>query len=74
MNTRTLPAGYTPPKPVDRRCLQTCRGLTIGGARPPEAPEVTADCGRIQAVLLERHPPAPRPLLQRIAIAAWRWC
>lgn len=74
MNTRALPAGYTPPTPLNGRCLQTCRGLTIGGAVAPRMPEFSADAELIQEALLERRTATPRPLLQRIAGAAWRWC
>lgn len=74
MNRRTLPAGYTAPRPLHGRCLQTCRGINIGGALAPRMPELSADAERIQEALLERRTATPRPLLQRIVGAAWRWC
>ncbi|MEZ2293071.1 hypothetical protein [Variovorax sp. RCC_210] len=74
MNTRALPTGYTPPVPVRGRTLRTCRGLLIGSALPPRMPTFSADAELVQEALLDRRTAAPRPLLQRIAGAAWRWC
>jgi hypothetical protein len=71
---RTLPKAYTPPVPVHGRTLRTCRGLLIGSALAPRMPDCSADAELVQAALLDRRTAAPRPLLQRIAGAAWRWC
>lgn len=74
MSARTLPSGYVPPVPAFGRVLRTCRGIDIGGALAPAMPEFSKDAELIQEALLERRTAAPRPLLQRIAGAAWRWC
>lgn len=71
---KTWPHDYHEPRLLPSGALQTCRGIVIGGAIPPSAPEMTRDGVRIQGALLDpRTARAPR-WWERLLAPLWRAC